>query len=96
MPVLGGASGALIIEGIERANRQLGGLPERVFIVRDQELLHPDAHPSTGSSVPPPPVLRDPEGDILNTGTGAESDRRISPSILYRYRIRIIRLALSP
>ena len=69
-PVLGGASGALIIEGIERANRQLGGLPERVFIVRDQELLHPDAQPPTTSSVSPPPVLRDPEGDILNTGTG--------------------------
>ena len=68
--VQGGASGALIIEGIERANRQLGGMPERVFIVRDQELLHPDAPPSTSSSVPAPPVLRDSEGDILNTGTG--------------------------
>lgn len=68
--VLGGASGALIVEGIEKANRQLGGLPERVLIVRDQELLHPEAQPATNSSVPPPPVLRDPEGDILNTGTG--------------------------
>jgi phospholipase C len=33
--VLGGASGALIVEGIERANRQLAGLPERVFVIRD-------------------------------------------------------------
>src|SRR6202044_3164290 len=29
--VLGGASGALIVEGIERANQELAGLPERVF-----------------------------------------------------------------
>ena len=74
--VQGGASGALIIEGIERANRQLGGMPERVFIVRDQGLLHPDALPSTSSSVPPPPVLRDSEGDILNTGTGGGKPAR--------------------
>src|SRR5271156_2753548 len=44
--VLGGASGALLIEGIERANLEVAGLPERVL------------------------VLRDAEGDILNTGTG--------------------------
>ena len=67
--VLGGASGALIVEGIERANRKLAGLPERLFIIRDEELLHPDASPAPGL-VPPPPVLRDAEGDILNTGTG--------------------------
>ncbi len=67
--VLGGASGALIVEGIERANRKLAGLPERLFVIRDQELLHPDALPIQGIT-PPPPVLRDAEGDILNTGTG--------------------------
>jgi FtsP/CotA-like multicopper oxidase with cupredoxin domain len=39
--VLGGASGALVIEGIERANPQLAGLPERVLVIRDQELLNP-------------------------------------------------------
>ncbi len=67
--VLGGASGALIVEGIERANTEVAGLTERVFVIRDQELLHPDA-PERPSLVPPPPVLRDAEGDILNTGTG--------------------------
>jgi len=66
--VLGGASGALIIEGIERANRLLEGLPERVLIIRDQELLNPDAAPL--KSTVNVPVLRDAEGDILNTGSG--------------------------
>jgi FtsP/CotA-like multicopper oxidase with cupredoxin domain len=68
--VLGGASGVLIVDGIERANRKLAGLPERVFVIRDQELLHPDALPAQPGLNPPPPVLRDAEGDILNTGTG--------------------------
>jgi FtsP/CotA-like multicopper oxidase with cupredoxin domain len=36
--VLGGASGALIVDGIERANPQLVGLPERVLIIRDQKM----------------------------------------------------------
>jgi FtsP/CotA-like multicopper oxidase with cupredoxin domain len=67
--VLGGASGALIVEGIERVNPQLAGLPERVFIIRDQELLHPDAEPTTSDTAPHAVVLRDAEGDILNTGT---------------------------
>ena len=68
--VLGGASGALIVEGIERANRELAGLPDRTFVIRDQELLHPDAEPAKSGGMPPPPVLRDAEGDILNTGNG--------------------------
>ncbi|MGD0956458.1 MAG: multicopper oxidase domain-containing protein [Candidatus Acidiferrales bacterium] len=68
--VLGGASGALIVEGIERANPSLAGLPERVFVIRDQELLNPNAEPVKTDSMPPPLVLRDAEGDILNTGTG--------------------------
>ena len=66
--VLGGASGALIIEGIERANRELAGLPERVLIVRDQNLLNPNAPPSKKD--PAPPVMLDGEGDVMNTGTG--------------------------
>jgi len=66
--VLGGASGALIVEGIERANRLLAGMPERVLIIRDQELLNPDAAPL--KSTVNAPVLRDAEGDILNTGSG--------------------------
>ncbi|HXX43739.1 MAG TPA: multicopper oxidase domain-containing protein [Candidatus Acidoferrales bacterium] len=68
--VLGGASGALIVEGIERANKLLAGLPERVFVIRDEDLEHPDAEPIQSGNVPPPIVLRDAEGDILNTGTG--------------------------
>jgi FtsP/CotA-like multicopper oxidase with cupredoxin domain len=68
--VLGGASGALIIEGIERANSEVAGLPERVLVIRDQDLLNPDAQPVQTDSMPPPLVMRDAEGDILNTGTG--------------------------
>jgi FtsP/CotA-like multicopper oxidase with cupredoxin domain len=68
--VLGGASGALIVEGIERAYPEVAGLPERVLIVRDQDLVNPDAEPVHSDSMPPPIVLRDAEGDILNTGTG--------------------------
>jgi FtsP/CotA-like multicopper oxidase with cupredoxin domain len=68
--VLGGASGALLIEGIERAKPEVAGLPERVVIIRDQDLLNPDAQPVQADSMPPPLVLRDAEGDILNTGTG--------------------------
>jgi FtsP/CotA-like multicopper oxidase with cupredoxin domain len=33
--VLGGASGALIVEGIERFNSLVRGLPERILIIRD-------------------------------------------------------------
>ncbi len=36
--VLGGASGALIVEGIEQANHHAANLPERVVIIRDQEM----------------------------------------------------------
>jgi FtsP/CotA-like multicopper oxidase with cupredoxin domain len=34
--VLGGASGPLIVEGIERVNPEVAGLPERVLVLRDQ------------------------------------------------------------
>lgn len=68
--VLGGASGAMIVEGIERANQDLAGLPERLLIVRDQELESPDAAPETAGSMPLPPALLDAEGDAMNTGNG--------------------------
>ena len=68
--VLGGASGALIVEGIERANQELAGLPERVLIVRDQNLLNPDAAPANSGAANAPPVMLDSEGDVMNTGTG--------------------------
>ena len=66
--VLGGASGAIIVDGLERANRRVAGLPEQLFVIRDQDLLHPDSAPAEGG--PAPPVFRDAEGEILNTGTG--------------------------
>jgi FtsP/CotA-like multicopper oxidase with cupredoxin domain len=68
--VLGGASGAMIVEGIERTNRELAGLPERVMIIRDQDLVNPNAAPTQTGSVPLPPVNVDAEGDAMNTGTG--------------------------
>jgi FtsP/CotA-like multicopper oxidase with cupredoxin domain len=68
--VLGGASGALIVEGIERANKALAGLPERVFVVRDQNLTNPTAKPLAEPTMSVPPVVLDRDGDALNTGTG--------------------------
>ena len=67
--VLGGASGALIIEGIERANKEAAGLPERVLIIRDQDLLNPNAPPSKSEPVVPK-LLLDRDGDAANNGTG--------------------------
>jgi FtsP/CotA-like multicopper oxidase with cupredoxin domain len=67
--VLGGASGALIIEGIERAVPQLAGMPERVVVIRDQELLNPNAPPSPLEPVVPKNLI-DRDGDSANNGTG--------------------------
>jgi FtsP/CotA-like multicopper oxidase with cupredoxin domain len=67
--VSGGASGALIIEGLERANREVLGLPERVLVIRDQDLLNPSAPPSKSEPVVPKPVL-DSDGDSGNNNTG--------------------------
>jgi FtsP/CotA-like multicopper oxidase with cupredoxin domain len=67
--VLGGASGALIVEGIERADAAVAGLPERVLIIRDQDLLNPNAPPSKSEPVTPK-FMVDRDGDATNTGTG--------------------------
>jgi FtsP/CotA-like multicopper oxidase with cupredoxin domain len=67
--VLGGASGAIIVEGIERATAATVGLPERVLVVRDQDLLHPDAPPSPSEPVVPRMMI-DRDGDAANNGTG--------------------------
>jgi FtsP/CotA-like multicopper oxidase with cupredoxin domain len=67
--VLGGASGAIIVEGIERADKAVAGLPERVFVIRDQDLMHPQAPPSKSEPVVPR-MLYDRDGDAANTGTG--------------------------
>jgi FtsP/CotA-like multicopper oxidase with cupredoxin domain len=67
--VLRGLSGAMIIEGIERANKEVAGLPERVLIIRDQDLVNPNAPPSKSEPVIPK-MLIDHDGDAANTGTG--------------------------
>jgi FtsP/CotA-like multicopper oxidase with cupredoxin domain len=67
--VLGGASGAIIIEGLERATREVAGLPERVLVIRDQDLLNPHAAPSRTEPVVPK-MLIDRDGDSANNGTG--------------------------
>lgn len=67
--VLGGASGALIVDGIESVVPEIAGLPERVLIIRDQNLANPNAQPA-GNPASIPPVLLDRDGDAVNTGTG--------------------------
>ena len=67
---LGGASGALIVEGVETMNPAVRGLPERIFVIRDQELMHPDAEPIWTGRGPAPAVIKDADGDVINTGTG--------------------------
>jgi FtsP/CotA-like multicopper oxidase with cupredoxin domain len=67
--VLGGASGALIVEGIERAKKEVAGLPERVLVIRDEDLLNPNAPPSKSEPVVPK-FLVDRDGDAANNGTG--------------------------
>jgi len=67
--VLGGASGALIIEGMERANSQVAGLPERVIVIRDEDLLNPGAPASANIKAPSATLDRD--GDARNTGSGS-------------------------
>jgi FtsP/CotA-like multicopper oxidase with cupredoxin domain len=67
--VSGGASGAMIVEGLERAIPEVAGLPERLLVIRDQDLLNPDAPPSAAEPVVPKPIL-DPDGDVANNNTG--------------------------
>jgi FtsP/CotA-like multicopper oxidase with cupredoxin domain len=74
--VEGGASGTMVVEGIEQSYPQLAGLPERIFVIRDQPLLHPNVEPTRSGNIPTPVVQRDSEGDILNTGTGTGKPSR--------------------
>jgi FtsP/CotA-like multicopper oxidase with cupredoxin domain len=67
--LLGGASGALIVEGIERAKKAAAGLPERVLIIRDLDLLNPNAPPAKSEPVVPKFMI-DKDGDSANNGTG--------------------------
>jgi FtsP/CotA-like multicopper oxidase with cupredoxin domain len=67
--LLGGASGALIVQGIERAKKAVAGLPERVLIIRDQDLVNPNASPARSEPVVPKFMI-DRDGDAANNGTG--------------------------
>ena len=67
--VLGGASGALIVEGIERARPETAGMPERVFVIRDEDLMNQNAPPSK-SEPTVPKFMIDRDGDAANNGTG--------------------------
>lgn len=67
--VQGGASGALIVEGIERAIPEVAGLPERVMIIRDLDLQSPNASPSKSEPVVPKTLIER-DGDSANNGTG--------------------------
>jgi FtsP/CotA-like multicopper oxidase with cupredoxin domain len=67
--LLGGASGALIVEGIERAKPVVAGLPERLLIIRDQDLVNPNAAPAKSEPVVPKFMI-DRDGDAANNGTG--------------------------
>jgi FtsP/CotA-like multicopper oxidase with cupredoxin domain len=59
----------MIIEGLERANSAVAGLPERVLVIRDQELVNPNSPPSKSEPVVPK-MLIDRDGDSANNGTG--------------------------
>ncbi len=48
--VQGGASGALIVEGIENVNHKVAGLPQRVLILREEPPVPPHASPNGGGS----------------------------------------------
>ena len=48
--VLGGASGALIVEGIELFNSQVASLPERLLVIRDQ--MRPNVSSNSGPKPP--------------------------------------------
>ena len=41
--ILGGASGALIVEGMGHVVPRVGGLPDRVFVIRDEKMPDPSA-----------------------------------------------------
>ena len=82
--VLGGASGALIIEGIERADPALAGMPERVLVIRDQDLVNPDALPSKSEPVVPKSSARQRWRRRQQRHRLRQARRRICPSISCR------------
>src|SRR5271155_208249 len=50
--VQGGASGAIIVEGIENVQPAVAGLPERVLLIRDQNTIGNLTESSSGGAVP--------------------------------------------
>ena len=92
--VSGGASGALVVEGLERSIPEVAGLPERVIVIRDQDVLHPDATPSQVDASTTPFV--DHDGDAGNTGTDSADRHAICPSISSLCPIPTIRRRPSP
>ena len=67
--VLGGASGALIIEGIERAQPELAGITRARLGDSRSGSRESQRAPASWKRSAAPIVLKDNEGDILNTGT---------------------------
>ena len=65
---------------------ELAGLPERVFVIRDQDLA--ESRRGAGENRHDAAAARagDAEGDILNTGPDGANRRRTSPSISCRCR----------
>src|SRR5271163_201143 len=59
--VIGGASGVIIVEGIQNVNPIVAGLPERVLVLRDQDLPASEANdsgiPKTDLSINYVPIL---------------------------------------
>ncbi len=47
--VQGGASGVIVVQGIERVQPSLAGLPERILVIRDQTVA---GNPSPGGDIP--------------------------------------------
>jgi FtsP/CotA-like multicopper oxidase with cupredoxin domain len=95
--VLGGASGAIIVEGLEKYNPSVAGLPEQILVVRDN--LVP-GNPTPGGAVPswdvsvnyvpvpypnyPPAVLRmHPEERQLWRFANASADTILDLALLY-------------
>src|ERR1700683_3174596 len=69
LQVLGGASGVLIIEGAEKVDHEVVGLPERVLVIRDQDLINPSAPPA-GDQSGAQPIIVDRGAQSRNTGWG--------------------------
>lgn len=55
---------------MENVNQAAANLPERILVIRDEDLLHPNATASTAGKAASTLVVRDSEGDAVNTGDG--------------------------